>query len=329
MGYPAPGPMEDGSAARLIRPRIALPQMRSVEPILVAVIAFFVLFAPSFATVGNIGSIAGASAVIAVAAAGETLVLIVGGIDLSVAAIIGCSAVLSAGVMGGDGGGIEGLVVALGVGAVFGLVNGVAIGGVGLTPFVFTLGTFLVARGIAFAVSQGLAVRGAAPALLDLQVTTWLGIPFIAWVALGVLLVTGWLLRGTTWGRLIYLIGSNDSAARYSGLPRELVRGSAYLVAGLLSGLAGYLSVISLGVGLPGLGDNLLLPIIGAIIVGGTSLFGGEGSMWRTLIGVLLLATLSNGLNLMGFAFYDQLVAQGLIILAGTAMAVRMSRRRV
>jgi ribose transport system permease protein len=145
-------------------------------------------------------------------------------------------------------------------------------------------------------------------------------------VAIAVLVVFGILLSKTTWGRYVYLLGSNEQASRYVGIRRQWVKASVYIIAGVLAGLGGFLSIANLGVAIPGVGDKILLTIIGGVILGGTSLFGGEGSMWRTALGVLLLATLTNGLNLLGFEFYDQLVAQGIVILLGTSLSVRLGR---
>ena len=122
--------------------------------------------------------------------------------------------------------------------------------------------------------------------------------------------------------------GANRGAARYVGLRHRLVEGSVYLLTGFLAGLAGFLSLANLGAAIPGVGDTILLTIVGGVILGGTSMFGGVGVVWRTAIGVLLLAALTNGLNLLGFDFYDQLIAQGIVIILGTAMTVRFGQER-
>jgi ribose transport system permease protein len=307
-----------------VRRVLGLAGRASVIPILVPLWLFFALMSPAFATPTNARALLSASAVVATAAAGQTLVLLTGGIDLSVATVVSCSAVLAAAAVGPLGNPWAALVVALAVGLAFGLVNSVAVGWLRLTPFVLTLGTNLIARGIAFSVSEGIAVQ-APPSLAELGRADVLGIPAIALVAILVLILFGYLAGNTSWGRFVYLLGSNEQAARYVGVRCSLVKGSVYAITGLLGGLAGFLSLANLGVGLPGVGDTILLQIIGGVILGGTSLFGGEGGMWRTALGVLLLATLTNGLNLLGFAFYDQLVAQGLVILLGTGLIVRLA----
>lgn len=297
----------------------------SILPILLLLWIIFAILSPAFGTLRNVQTMLAATAVVAVAAIGETLVLISAGIDLSVATVAACSAVLAAKAMESNGNPLIGLIVALGIGVIFGIVNGLSVAKLGLTPFVLTLGTHLIARGIAFSVSKGYAIR-APKVIRQFGNTKWLGLPAIAVIAIGMLLIFGFLLARTNWGRYVYLLGSNESAARYAGIRCVWVKTSVYVIAGLLSGLAGFLSIANLGAAIPGVGDTILLTIIGGVILGGTSLFGGFGSMARTVVGVLLLQTLANGLNLLGFDFYDQLIAQGVVIVIGTGLIVRLGK---
>jgi len=300
-------------------------QANAILPVALVIWLILALLNSTFATWPNIQTILAASAVVLTAAIGETLVLLTGDIDVSVATVATCSGVVAAAVMGREGDPAVGLLVALLVGAGFGLINGIACGVFGLTAFIFTLGTMLVARGIAFSISEGIAMR-IPRAIRDFGRLDVIGIPAIAVVALVAVAVFAFILSQTTWGRQVYLLGSNAAAAHYVGIRRRLVRLSVFLVSGALGGLAGYLALANLGVAIPGLGDTILLTIIGGVIVGGTSLFGGEGSLWRTVVGVLLLAGLTNGLNLIGIPFYDQLIVQGVVILIGTALVARLAR---
>lgn len=299
----------------------------SVLPILIPLWLVFTFLAPSFATARNARSLLAATAVVFVAAIGETFVLLVAGIDLSVATVVACSAVVAANAMGPDGSWAMGVLIAVGIGLAFGLVNAFSVAWLGLTPFVFTLGTNLVARGIAFTVSEGIAIR-VPKAIRLFGSRSWLRLPTTAVIAMGLLVLFQVILDTTSWGRYLYLLGANRSAAKYVGIRHRLVEGSAYALTGLLGGVAGFLSLANLGAAIPGVGDTILLTIIGGVILGGTSLFGGEGSVSRTAVGVLLLATLKNGLNLLGFDFYDQLVAQGVVIIIGTAMTVWLGEKQ-
>jgi ribose transport system permease protein len=300
----------------------------SVLPILIPLWIAFAVSTPAFASVRNAQTLLAATAVIAVAAIGETLVLMTAGIDLSVASVVACSAILSASAMQLSGGSVlTGIAVALAVGVTFGLFNGFLVAKVGLTPFVLTLGTHLVARGIAFTVSKGIAVR-APDAVRRFGRVDWIGVPAIAVIAIVLMIVFGLLLTKTTWGRHITLVGANADAATYVGIRKSRIVASVYIITGFLCGVAGFLSVANLGAAIPGVGDPILLTIIGGVILGGTSMFGGIGSMGKTAMGVLLLAMLTNGLNLRGFDFYDQLIAQGILIVAGTALTVRFGQEQ-
>lgn len=299
----------------------------SVLPILIPLWVLFTLLSPAFGTWRNVETLLAVTAVVLTAAIGETLVLIIAGIDISVASVAACSGIVAATIMGPQGEWWVGLLVALGVGFLFGVFNGFSVAKLGLTPFVLTLGTHLIARGIAFTVSKGIAVQ-VPQTIRTLGKTDWLGIPAISVIAIGVMVIFGFLLAQTTWGRYLYLLGTNRNAAQYVGIRRDLITASVYIVSGTLSGLAGFLAMANLGAAIPGVGDKILLTIIGGVILGGTSMFGGIGSMYRTAIGVLLLATLTNGLNLLGFDFYDQLIAQGVVIVIGTALTVRLGQEQ-
>jgi len=299
----------------------------SVLPILVVVWIIFSIISPVFFSIGNAQTLLAATAVIAIAAIGETLVLITAGIDLSVASVAACAGVVSAYVIGPVGDPLTGLLIALGIGLVFGVINGVSVAYLGLTPFILTLGTYLIARGIAFSVSEGISL-GVPQSIRLFGSSKFFGIPLIAIVAISLMIIFGLILTKTTWGRHVYLVGTNPSAADYVGIRRKLIIFSVYSITGLLSGLAGYMAVANLGAALPGVGDKILLIIIGGVILGGTSMFGGSGSIGKTALGILLLASLTNGLNLLGFDFYDQLIAQGIVIVLGTAMIVWTERTR-
>lgn len=297
-------------------------------PIVFALLAGFSLLSPYFLTAGNIEAGLAANSVVLIAAVGMTLVLLTGGIDLSIATVISVSAVVSGLVMAGSDSVPLGLLTAVSVGALFGAVNGILIGGFGLTPFITTMATGLIARGLAFVYSEGVAVKGTPFWVLDFGFMAFLGIPAVTWVALAIVAVATMGLSQTSWGREVMLVGSNRHAAGHAGISVRWIEFSVYFVAGLLAGVAGFVSIANLGNAIPGVGDTLLLVIIGAVVLGGTSMNGGEGSILRTVIGVALLATLINGLNLLGIPFYDQLIVQGVLIFLGTWLASTFSRAR-
>lgn len=296
-------------------------------PIILVLLVLFSIAAPYFLTGGNMQTIMSANAVILIAAVGQTVVLLTGGIDLSVSTVISASAVVAGVVMAATGNVVLGLLVALGVGLLFGMLNGVLVGYFGLTPFITTMGTQLIARGIAFVLSQGIAVKGTPSWMIEFGFASFLGVPTIVYVAILCLVIVGLFLTQTIWGRQVILLGSNRNSARYSGIHTKKIEASVYALSGLLAGVAGFISIASLGNALPGVGDTILLMIIGGVVLGGTSMNGGEGSVSRTILGVGLLAILSNGLNMIGIPFYDQLIIQGILIFVGNGLAVKFSSR--
>lgn len=297
-------------------------------PIIVVLLVGFSSLSPFFLTSGNVESIMISNSVIMIAAIGMTLVFLTGGIDLSIATVISASAVIAGTVMAETQSVTLGVITALGVGLAFGMLNGFLIGYCKLNPFITTMGTQLIARGIAFLISKGIAVKGTPFAILDFSFMTFLGLPAVAWIAIALTVVSICVLAFSTWGRQVYLLGSNRSAARYTGINAERTEASVYVVAGLLAGVAGMISVVNLGNAIPGVGDTILLIIIGGVVLGGTSMFGGEGSIFRTVLGVAILAILTSGLNLMGIPFYDQLIIQGILIFVGNGLAMKLSRER-
>lgn len=296
--------------------------------IIVFLLVGFSTLSPFFLTSGNVESIMISNSVIILAAVGMTLVFLTGGIDLSISTVISASAVVAGTVMMETQSVTLGVITAVLVGLAFGLFNGFLIGYLKLNPFITTMGTQLVARGIAFLLSHGIAVSGTPFVLTDFSFMTILGLPAVSWIAMIITGIAIFILTMTTWGRQVYLLGSNRSAARYSGVHTERIEMSVYVVSGLLAGIAGMLSIINLGNAIPGVGDTLLLIIIGSVVLGGTSMFGGEGSIMRTILGVAILAILTSGLNLMGIPFYDQLIVQGALIFIGNGIAMKLSKVR-
>lgn len=297
-------------------------------PIILAMIIGFSVTTNKFLSAGTIRTMMAVNSVVLIAAIGETFVLLTGGIDLSVATVISVSAVISATFMELTGANIfVGIVTAVAVGLFFGTINGVLIGYGRMTPFITTMGTNLVARGIAFMMSsEGRGVK-ASKELIRFGFDRFLGIPLITWVGLILVIIFSILLKQTFWGRRVLLTGSNRTAAKYSGINTAKSEASVYILSGLLAGIAGFISIINLGAGIPGVGDKLLLIIIAAVVLGGTSMTGGEGSVMRTLIGIVLLAILTQGLDRLHVEFYDQFIILGILIFIGNSLTIRITSR--
>ncbi len=300
---------------------------------LVLMLVFFSLQSTAFMTESNVMNILRQSSVLAIAAIGTTIVLICGGIDISMGAIMALSgivAVVSVQTMGIPDG--AGLVLALLAAAIVGYVNGVLSERVRIPAFIATLGTSLVVRGIAFVYTEGRSIGFGRGDAASGQVIQWLGKGFIGSVPVPVALmlllyVLAWVvMQRSTWGMHTYAIGSSERAARVAGLKVTRHRIQVYVLAGVLSGLAGIILAGRLGSASPSLGNGVEFDILTAVVLGGTSIYGGKGNIVRTLIGALFLSTLTNGLILMNVPSFYQQISQGMVLLLALTLDRIQSR---
>lgn len=300
---------------------------------LVAMLIFFSFMSSAFLTEGNIMNILRQSSVIAIAAIGATIVLIAAGIDISqgaVMALAGIVTVVAVHTFGVPDG--AALVLALLAAAVVGLANGLLSEVVKIPAFIATLGTALVVRGVGFVYTEGRSIgfgRGAASTGDFIQ---WLGKGFIGPVPVPVVLMVllyavAWVvMQRSTWGMHTYAIGSSERAARIAGLKVTRHRIEVYAIAGVMSGLAGVILAGRLGSASPSLGVGAEFDILTAVVLGGTSIYGGKGNIFRTLIGALFLATLTNGLILMNVPTFYQQISVGVVLLAALTLDRLQSR---
>jgi ribose/xylose/arabinose/galactoside ABC-type transport system permease subunit len=277
---------------------------------------------PYFFTVTNVSNMLQAAAIPAALALGQLLVILIGGIDLSQGATYVLAAVVGARFAHEvTGGGPATLVVMLGVGAVVGVVNGVLTEYVRLgSSFVVTLGTLSVVTGAVYVVSGGLTVSGV-PALLTQLGGGYLGRVPVAAVVVAALAVVAYV--GTSrirWGRWIYAIGSNREGARKVGIPVPAVAASAFVLSGLLAGVAGVFEAGLTDSGSPTVTLTAELDAITAVVIGGAALTGGRGTVWGTLVGVLIIETIHNGLNLLNIPSNWEPVVLGAVLLCAVGM---------
>jgi ribose transport system permease protein len=291
---------------------------------------------PSFLTKNNLLSILNQNAPIAIMAIGMTLVIITAGIDLSVGSLMALAAVVTAislrDYLGGSEANGGSVALAFGIAmlvcAVVGAVAGLLITVFKIPPFVATLGLMMVARGACYILAGGAdAVKIDAPAISSLYDASLLGVSGQIILMVVLFITAHVVMTHTPFGRYVYAVGGNVSAARLSGVPVMAVLITVYIVCGLCAGVAGVLDASHFLTGRPKAGEFYELQVIAAVVVGGTSLMGGEGKIFGTLIGALILGVIQNGLNMAGVDSYRQMVIYGALILV--AVVVDQLKKKV
>ena len=298
--------------------------------LLILILTWIVLafLSPYFFTVRNLFEITLQSSVFAIIAVGETFVIFSGGIDLSVGSVFAFSSIVGGIFFSATGSVLLSVVTSLGTGVVAGVINGLFISRLKVPPFVATLGMMGIARGAALIAVNGIPIYGLSPAYMWIGQGQVAGIIPVPTVITGVVFVLAWLvLNYTRFGRFTYAIGSNRESAHLSGVSVSAVTVGIYAVSGMTTALAGVIESARLGTIQPAGGDGYELLAIGAVVIGGTSLFGGEGNIIGTLIGALLVTTIRNGLNILGVNAFWQYIVNGLIIILAVAIDQAKSKR--
>lgn len=250
-------------------------------------------------------------------AAGMTLVILTAGIDLSVGSVLALTAVVTADVLQMGVPVPLAVLAGLGLGAAVGVVNGLLITHGRIPPFITTLGMMTLARGLALSYAGGQPITGLPKAFLGIGTSHILGIPSPVWITALIYGVGIFLLSRTTLGRYVYAIGNNPVASRVAGLPVRATTIAVYAVSGTLAALAGMILVARLDSAQPIMGVRYELDAIAAVVVGGAALTGGEGTLWGTVLGALIMAMIANAINILNVSpFYAQVLQGGVIIVA-------------
>ena len=294
--------------------------------IIVALLIGLSFASDSFFTARNLLNILNQSAPLAIIACALTLVIISGNFDLSTGAIFGVAAV-SGGWLAVNVDPILGIFMGPVIGLGLGLINGLIITGFGVHSFLVTLATSLVYRGIAILITGG--------ALIPVRIAefSWLGRERIGMVNVAVIvflvfmLAMMFLLNRTTYGRKVIAVGGNEEAALLSGIRTNMVKIGAFCMTGAAAGLAGVISVSRISMAEPQAGAGMELEAIAAVILGGTSIMGGAGAVWRSVAGVLLMALIGNGFNILNVNPFFKDLTTGVIIVIAVALAASASRR--
>ncbi len=293
---------------------------------LVLLIIVASLLSPRFLTTVNLTNVLRQTAIVGVLGIGMTFVILTAGIDLSVGAALALVVVLVAGVLKQSGSIPLAMLVGIAAGAVVGLVNGLGVTWGRVQPFVMTLGMLGIARSIAFLYTGGVPIPVLNNAFLRLGYGYVAQVPVPSIVFLVLLVLAALVLRFTPFGRYVYAIGSNEEAARLSGINVKRFKILVYVLSGVTASIAGILYAAQLAVGPPIAGEGYELDAIAAVVVGGTSLFGGQGGVIGTFLGALIIGVLGNILNLIGISPFAQPLAKGALIIAAVWIVGRGHR---
>jgi ribose transport system permease protein len=298
--------------------------------VLIVLCAVAIYLSPSFLQMGNLMNVGRQIALFGIVSIGMTFVILTRGIDLSVGSIVGVVAVSSAMLL--SSGVPIPAVIALGLvmGVILGAINGIGVVVFNMPPFIMTLGTLVMGRGIAMTIANGEPqnLGDATDAFYFLGGGFLLGVPVPIWIFAGVAIIAFVVLRSTAFGRQVYAVGSNAEAARLAGIKVGAVLMSVYVISGALAALTALITISRLTVGEPTAGTNLELEAIAIVVIGGTSLFGGEGTIIGTVIGAAIIAVIANILNLLGISPFTQQIVKGAIIIAAVMFEVYRHRQR-
>jgi erythritol transport system permease protein len=308
---------------------------------LVILLALFTALSPTFLTANNLSILAKHVAISALLAVGMTFVVLTGGIDLSVGSVAGLSGIVAGLLITGVSiGGVVHyppiavvIVVALLAGALVGACNGLLVARFSVAPFIATLGTLYIARGAALLLSNGHTFPNLAGAAAHgntgfpaLGQSFFLGIPTPVWMTLAIAAIAAVVAARTPFGRHIYAVGGNERAARLAGIRTAAVKGATYVISGLCAALVGLIIAAQLESAHPATGESFELNAIAAVVLGGTSLMGGRGSIGGSLIGAMVIGVLADGLVMLGVSEFWQIVIKGVVIVLAVAVDQLQSR---
>ncbi|MHB1307641.1 MAG: ABC transporter permease [Limisphaerales bacterium] len=294
--------------------------------VLVAVGIALAVAKPVFLTPGNLVNVVRQISINGILAVGVTLVLLSGGVDLSLGSVVALAGVVAAWFARSPDAFLLPVMMGVLAGTTCGAMNGWVVTRGGVAPFIVTLGMMTAARGVALLISEGRPVSGLSPAFRALGSGDWLGIPYPVLVLVTVAGAMAVILRNVRWGRHLYAVGGNEHAARASGLDVANIRLAAYTLCGALAGLAGVVLASRLTTGQPNAGVGYELDAIAAVVIGGTSLSGGVGGVGGTILGALLMGVINNGLDLLNVSSYYQAVIKGVIIVGAVWLDKRAAK---
>ena len=283
--------------------------------VLFAITLFMSLANKSFLTVPNLLNVARQVSINTIISAGMTFIIITAGIDLSVGSLVALSSCVAMIIIEASGSSFLGICVGILIGGAAGALNGAFVAWAGIPPFIVTLAGLTIYRGTALIITGGTPIIRFEGGFRVLGQGSLLGIPVPVVIMAAVVVLMQFLLTRTAFGTYVYSVGGNEEASRLSGIKVGWVKFKVYVMGGMLTALAGMVLMGRLSSAQPNTGEGFELDAIAAVILGGTSLMGGRGAIWGTLVGAFIIGILNNGFNLMAVDAHFQLVAKGVIIL--------------
>jgi ribose transport system permease protein len=319
--------------------RLLRDQLRNIAPFatLILLVGFFSVAAPSFATLGNLENILQQVSVTAMIAVGLTFVILTAEIDLSVGAVAGATPLVRTfftkqpdyvNIQNLPLPGILAIPLALAACAGLGLITAFGVTKIGIPSFIMTLAMMQIGAGVSAVLVRGQIAYSVPPLILTLGSKSIYGVPWITIFAAAMLLVAHLVLSYTRFGRYVYMVGGNREAAEYSGVNVRFITGAVMTISAACSGVAGMLGVAYFGSAQQNEFDTFLLDAIAAVVVGGTSLFGGRGGIGNTIVGLFVLGVLNNGLDYVKIDSFLKILIRGLILLAALVINVYAERLR-
>jgi ribose/xylose/arabinose/galactoside ABC-type transport system permease subunit len=306
--------------ARALKAMNVDPQIFGLVVFLVLLVAGFGFASPYFISVHNLTNMLLSVSVLGTMAAMSTLVLISRGLDLSVGSVVGLCGVVAALVIQSTGSVVAGLLAGLTVSGLCGLVNAALFVHLGINSIIVTIGTLSVYRGAAFVISNGQTVNVLSEPMLQIGAGRLFGIPYSVLLMLVLFGLCHFIATYTTIGRSLYAIGANPRASTLSGVHLGRYRYGVFIANGVCAGLAGLLLIGQAATAVPTSGTGYELLVITAVLLGGASLNGGAGKILGTLLGVIIIGVLSNGMTLLGIDSFYQMIAHGILLLAAVAL---------
>ncbi|WP_315070407.1 ABC transporter permease subunit [uncultured Clostridium sp.] len=292
---------------------------------LIILCAVISIVSPRFLGIANLRNLFTQISVNGVISLGMTFVILTGGIDLSVGSVVAISGAVAAATIQSTGSIILGVLAALFTGIFVGFINGLVVARGKIQAFVATLATQTVFRGVTYVFTGGNPISGLSDDFIKITNSRILGIPVPVIMTIIVFVICSYILTQTRYGRYVYAVGGNEDSARLSGISVNNIKIWVYIISGITAAIAGIIVTSRIGSAAPTAGNGYELDAIAAIVIGGTNLVGGEGNIVGTIIGVLIIGVLSNGLNLMDVSAFYQTIVKGLVIL----LAVLIDKKKL